>query len=135
MIVADTNLLAYLLITGPQTGAAEAVFDKDSIWAAPLLWRSEFRNLLVLQMRHRGLALQDANRLWHNARDVIGEREFDVNSEGVLSLAWDTGLTAYDAEYLFLARELDVLLVTADEAILKAAPNDARRPDQFSSTV
>jgi len=48
LIVADTNLIAYFLVKGPHTREAEAVYEKDPEWAAPLLWRSEFRNVLIL---------------------------------------------------------------------------------------
>ena len=43
MIVVDTNLLVYLLVPSGLTAQAEAVFEQDSQWIAPLLWRSEFR--------------------------------------------------------------------------------------------
>ncbi|MCO6439628.1 MAG: hypothetical protein J5I81_00810 [Nitrococcus mobilis] len=51
MIVADTNLLIYILLAGEHTLAAERVFQRDPEWAAPLLWRSEFRNVLALYLR------------------------------------------------------------------------------------
>ena len=37
MIVADTNLIAYLLINGEHTHLAEKIFQKDADWVAPLL--------------------------------------------------------------------------------------------------
>ena len=52
MIVADTNLIAYLLIDGTFTNEARAVYEKDQDWVAPSSWRSEFRNVLVLSLRH-----------------------------------------------------------------------------------
>jgi predicted nucleic acid-binding protein len=39
----------------------------------------------------------------------------------VLELAESTGLTAYDASYLWLARELSAELVTLDGQLAKAA--------------
>ncbi len=57
MIVADTNLIAYLLIPGQKTALAQAVFQQDPAWIAPFLWRSEFRNIPALYMRQSQLAL------------------------------------------------------------------------------
>ncbi|MGZ5446412.1 MAG: hypothetical protein ACXWLY_31220 [Thermoanaerobaculia bacterium] len=55
MIVADTNLVAYLLIEGDKTAAARAVWKKDSRWMLPTLWRSEFLNVLTTAVRSRVL--------------------------------------------------------------------------------
>jgi len=51
VIVADTNLIAYLVIHSEFTSLAERVLALDGEWAAPLLWRSEFRNLLARYLR------------------------------------------------------------------------------------
>lgn len=51
MIVADTNLITYLLLPTPMTAAAETLYRDDPEWAAPLLWRSELRNVLALYLR------------------------------------------------------------------------------------
>ena len=50
MIVVDTNVLVYLLVPGEHTEQAERVFRRDPVWAAPLLWRSEFRNVLAVSV-------------------------------------------------------------------------------------
>ncbi len=47
MIVVDSNVLAYLYLPGEYTAAAEVLLEHDSDWAAPILWRSEFRNILA----------------------------------------------------------------------------------------
>jgi hypothetical protein len=49
MIVADVSLLAHLLIPSPDSALAEAVYRKDPEWSAPILWRSELRNVLLKQ--------------------------------------------------------------------------------------
>ena len=62
MIVADVNLVAYLLLGGPEQAAAERAMQRDPVWAAPLLWRSEFRSVLAAFMRQRDLSVSDAWR-------------------------------------------------------------------------
>ena len=48
MIVADTNVIAY---PSPYTELAERLFGTDPHWIAPVLWRSEMRNVLALYLR------------------------------------------------------------------------------------
>ena len=46
MIIVNTNLLAYVYLPTEFSAQAEALLERDADWAAPRLWRSEFRNLL-----------------------------------------------------------------------------------------
>ena len=55
MIVVDSNIVAYLYLPGKYTAAAEALFESDPGWAAPVLWRSEFRNILAGYLRRGNL--------------------------------------------------------------------------------
>ena len=118
MIVADTNLIAYLLIRGQNTAEAEAVFRKDSQWVAPRFWRSEFRNVLVLSLRHKLIEMEDALEAMEQAERLIGGQEFEVESSRVLRLAATSGCSAYDCEFVALAHDLSVLLVTSDRALI-----------------
>ena len=45
--------------------------------------------------------------------------ELAVDHDAVLALAVTTGLTVYDASYLWLARTLDAELVTLDQKLAK----------------
>jgi predicted nucleic acid-binding protein len=60
VIVVDINVLVYLLVPCEHIEQAERVFLMDPMWAAPLLWRSEFRNVLAVYMRRRLLSLDQA---------------------------------------------------------------------------
>jgi predicted nucleic acid-binding protein len=131
MIVADTNLIASLLMETAATQAAESVFKKDPLWTAPALWRYEFRNVLTMQVRHADLRLDAAVELCAEAEKIIAEPEIEVGLESVLRLAAAHKLTAYDAEFLALAHALNIQLVTMDGGILKAAPETAVRPEDF----
>ncbi len=131
MIVADVNLVAYLLLGGPDTDMAQAVFEKDPIWAAPVLWRSEFRSILASYMRQRGLALPDAWQAHELAEGLVGAREYTLGGERVLQLVATSACSAYDCEYVALAEELRVHLVTSDRQVLRAFPHIAVSPRRF----
>lgn len=131
MIVADTNVIAYLLLPGGRQEAARAAFRKDPAWRAPALWRSEFCNVLVLMMRHKGLEMGDALDLMERAERLLGQADYYVAPAQVLDLAARSGCTAYDCEFVALARELGVPLLTADKAVLKAFPAVALTPEAF----
>ena len=47
MIVVDSNIIAYWLLPGEKMAEAESVWQKDSNWIVPPLWKSEFRNILA----------------------------------------------------------------------------------------
>ena len=131
MIVTDTNLLVYLYVHGQGTTQAEAVLVRDSAWAAPLLWRSEFRNTLVALVRRREISLDDAVRIAHDAERRMEGAEFSVASQIVLQLANRSRCSAHDCEFVALAQDLRVPFVTADRQVLAAFPTTAVSPADF----
>ena len=131
MIVTDTNLLVYIYVHGQRTGQAEAVLVRDSAWAAPLLWRSEFRNTLLGLVRRREIDLDDAVRIAHEAERRMDGAEFSVASQIVLQLATRSRCSAYDCEFVALAQDLRVPFVTTDRQVLAAFPSTAVSPADF----
>ena len=132
MIVVDTNAVVHLLLGGDQTASARRAFGKDPEWAAPLLWRSEFRSVLSMLMRRQNLALAHALEAAREAELLMGGREFTVETQTVLELASESGCTAYDCEFVALASDLRVQLLTSDREILAAFPVLAVAIDQFA---
>ena len=63
MIVVDSNVVAYLYLPGDHTGKAEVLLEQDPDWAVPLLWRSEFRNILAGYMRRKTLTFDQMLRV------------------------------------------------------------------------
>ena len=125
MIVVDSNVLAYLYLPGEHTAAAEALLVKHSDWAAPVLWRSEFRNILAGYMRRKTLTLAQACELQSEAEGLLLGSEFEVDSEAVLELVRDSDCSAYDCEFIALAIKLDTTLFTMDKKLLQAFPKRA----------
>ena len=125
MIVADTNLIAYLWIPGEHTSEAERLLRRDSEWAVPLLWRSEFRNILAGAVRSGKLSLGLAIQMAEEAERLVAGKEYGVPSPRVLEAAAKSRCSAYDCEFVVLAEDLGVNLVTLDREILKAFPKQA----------
>lgn len=120
MIVVDTNVVAYLLLPGPFSEPAEALLLDRPDWAAPTLWRSEWRNVLCGYLRRGDLNLEQAIALQHQAEALVIRHSIDVPSAAVLQLAASSGCSAYDCEFVAAAQQLGVPLITADLAILAA---------------
>jgi predicted nucleic acid-binding protein len=125
MIVVDSNVLAYLYLPGEHTAAAEALLEQDSDWAAPILWRSEFRNILAGYMRRKAITFEQAYSLQREAESLLEGAEFEVESLAVLELVRDSDCSAYDCEFIALAVRLDTIMVTMDKKLLRAFPKRA----------
>jgi len=131
MIVVDTNIIAYLYLNNERSEQVERLLEKDSEWAAPLLWRSELRNVLALYMRKGILSVKKAQQVMEEANFLMEGREYDVVSFQVLELAASSTCSAYDCEFVALAQELEKQLVTVDKKILREFPDIAVSLDEF----
>lgn len=133
MIVVDTNVIATLFLGGEKTDMARAVFRKDSVWTAPILWRSELRNVLALYLRKGLLSLAGALELIGEAETLMADAEYQVDSGRVLGLVEGSSCSAYDCEFVALAEDLGVPLVTADRKILADFPAIAASLEAFAA--
>lgn len=141
MIVVDAMILAYAVIEVPDhTPAVNELLDTGHAWAAPPLWRSELRNVLLQYVRvsedtrpGEAVSLEDARRKMGLAETLIGQRTFAVDSDTVFDVVEATNLTAYDGEYVALALEMNVPLVTMDGAVLEVVPSVAARPEDVAA--
>lgn len=117
--IVDASALAALLFAEPE---AEVIAERleGARLAAPALLGFELANVCLTKMRrHPGERdrLRDAFRL----ADRLAVEMVAVDHGAALDLADATGLTAYDASYLWLARTLDGDLVTLDRKLAAAA--------------
>lgn len=131
MIVVDTNIISYLYLTSDRSVQAEQALIRDSQWVAPLLWRSEFRSVLALYIRRGLLVIDDALEVMNEAVGLMQGREYDVDSRRVLSLVASSACSAYDCEFVALAEDLGVPLITVDKGILSQFPRIAISLDSF----
>jgi predicted nucleic acid-binding protein len=134
VIVADTNLIVHLLLTGERTHWAQMILMKDSDWAAPLLWRSEFCNVLTNYLKKNLLDLLQVKGRMHEAINFMVDREYESNYSRVLELANKSNCTAYDCEFVALAYELGCPLITVDRQIREQFPEIALSPERYLET-
>ena len=131
MIVVDSNVIAYCWLNSPMTGLAQRVRVMDPDWHAPVLWRSEMRSILAGYVRDGSLSGAQARRVMRQVEGALMGSEHLVSSDGVLQIIEATRLSAYDAEFVALAEELSIALVTEDKAVLKAFPEVALSMERF----
>ena len=107
------------------------MLQRDLSWAVPLLWRSKCRNVLIGLVRRDVLSLEAVSAILEEAERWLTGHEYSVMSHHVLSLAAQSGCSTYDCEFVALAQDLRVPLVTTDRQILKAFPTVAASPTAF----
>ena len=132
MIVVDTNVIASMWVPNDMDEWVYKVLKKDDGWVAPLLWRSEFRNVLSIYLRKDILEFSIVLQTTEEAEQLMDANEFEVNSTQVMSFVLDSSCSAYDCEFVALADDLNVPLVTFDKKILREFPNIAIHPKEFA---
>ncbi len=134
MIVVDTNILAHFWLPSDYSEVCDELFEWDSEWLAPVLWKSEFRNVVILYMRKNLISLSDAIQITEKAENQMKEREFHVNSIQVYDMADKSDCSSYDCEFVSLAQDLDIKLITMDKQILRSFPERAATPMDILSS-
>jgi predicted nucleic acid-binding protein len=125
MIVVDSNVIAYCWIRGERTGKAHRLRRLDPDWHAPVLWRSELRNILTGYRRDGSIAGGQVRQIMAAAEAGFAGREHHLPSGRVFAVTERCRLSACDAEFVALAEILGVPLVTEDRAILRCWPGHA----------
>ena len=119
--VVDASALATIVFLEPDAAATRDRLTPHQL-AAPRLLAYELMNAAVKKLRkHPGQAALIRGGLSKALGEEFDISWSDVDADGVLDLATETGLTAYDASYLWLARHLHAELVTLDSALERAA--------------
>jgi predicted nucleic acid-binding protein len=131
MIVADTNLVAQLILSLDLTADAQEVYRRDPDWRLPELWRHEFLNVLASYLRFDKVPAARLLLAWQRAAELFGGAVCEVDMPLALEVAGERDISAYDAQYVALARALSVPLVTEDRKLRRAAPREAISMKQF----
>ncbi len=117
--VVDASALGALLFGEPD---ASAIAERlgDARLTAPTLLHFEIASICLKKLR-RAPAQRDALLAAFDLGGQLDIAVVDVDHGAVVALAESSGLTAYDASYLWLARTLGAELVTLDRQLAAAA--------------
>ena len=113
--VVDASVLGALIFGEPRAGEAAALLQGADLYA-PGLMSYELTHIAQkksAQFPDQISAFQEALE----AALLMGIRFRDVRHSAVLRLALESGLTTYDACYLYLSRLLGAELATFDERL------------------
>ena len=119
VLIVDASALGALIFGEPQAGEIAERLSEGIMVAPALIW-FELASICLKKIKaHPKLEVQllQAFQLAGNLDIKIVE----VDHSEVVQLARRSGLTTYDANYLWLARMLNGRLVTLDELLLKKA--------------
>lgn len=131
MIVVDTNIIAYFYILGEHSDKAEKLWIKDSDWHLPILWRSEFRNVLSKYFRKKILSLPKILSIIQETELLIQGNEYHIPSTHIFNLVKSSTLSSYDCEFVSLAQSLEVPLITLDKKIISEFSDTAMTIDDY----
>lgn len=135
MIVADTNLIVYWLCEYPVTEKAREIRTVEPEWVVPPIWRHELTNTLVSTVRAEALSAGDALAILDVAESVFNQAERSVSMGETLSLAIRSEVTAYDAEFIVLARRMGIRCITEDKKLLRKFPETAISIKEYLNLV
>ena len=117
--VVDASALAALLFDEPEAASVARKLQGGTL-LAPTLLGFELANVCLMKIR-RHPQFQAEFLAAFRARENLRIETVEVDQTETIALAQQTGLTAYDASYLWLAHETRAGLVTLDKQLAAAA--------------
>lgn len=131
MIVVDTSILAHFWLPSDSTDRCDQLYQKDPQWIAPIVWRSEFRNVVTLYLRKELIDLAEALLIMEKAELQMENQQFQVNSVQVLHYVSQSSCSSYDCEFVSLVKDLDLELITMDKQLLREFRELTRHPEEI----
>jgi predicted nucleic acid-binding protein len=122
VVLVDTNVLAYLMLEGDRTSAAQELFERDADWRSEAFIMVEFSNVLTTYVRTKVLSRDRGLKLLAGAEKLVPVLT-SVQNARALEVATQFGISAYDARFVALAIQMKVKLVTEDAKLRAAVPS------------
>jgi len=126
MIVADVNIVVNLFLEGNHSEKAGALYENDPNWVLPDIWIHEMTNVLSTYVKHGGLDRSMSMELLNSSLDYFLPATVSLPMDGVLACSLDYNISAYDAEYIYLAREKNIPLITVDKRLIRSIPDHTK---------
>jgi predicted nucleic acid-binding protein len=125
MIVADTNVVASLLIHSDLSTKAEALRAKDHDWHVPSLFVHEWLNVVTLNVMTAKFERDEGLRVFRRGLAMVKVASSLPDPLRVLNLHLSSGCSSYDCQFVDLAQQLRVALYTSDREVLRSFPDVA----------
>jgi predicted nucleic acid-binding protein len=119
MIVLDVSFVIKLL----NQEVSINIFKSEDNFIAPELFDYELANVLWKAARYKGLSVSEIKDLFASVNSLGIEKQKSDPMELFL-YATETGLTAYDASYLLLAKKYGRPIATFDKQLIDVAKKE-----------
>lgn len=131
MIVADTCLVVHLFNETLLTDIAQKVQKKDASWILPPLWQEEYANVLSRVVRKESRNINEVIKHFSYVLNGLQGSEIVVDNRKSLKISIEYKISVYDAHFVALASDFNVILVTEDKEVLKNCKSIARSMHDF----
>jgi predicted nucleic acid-binding protein len=131
LIVVDTNILACMTFPTKHSDVVARLHEKNPVWEAPMLWKSEFMNVLALYYRNGLIDYNESLNALDFAERLIGTREHRVEAKAILDTTIHCASSSYECEFIVLAKQLGTDLITYDKKLLEQFPDFALTPEDY----
>ena len=119
MLVVDASAVGALVFGEPQAETVAAHLGEHPLAAPALIW-FELASIALKKLKaYPGERIRILRAL--TLAQSLAIRTTEVDHQAIIALSEHTGLTSYDASYLWLARELGGELVTLDKKLARVA--------------
>jgi predicted nucleic acid-binding protein len=119
MIVVDASVVAYLFIEGELTDVVRELYRVDAEWVTPPILNHEILSILAA-VGTEEQSSHSVEVIWRDVRALLAARQHVPDPVNSLRLAVEFGISGFDAQYLSLAQQLNLPLITGDARLIEA---------------
>jgi predicted nucleic acid-binding protein len=122
MIVVDSSVISFLFLEGELTESVKELHRIDSEWITPPILNHEMLNILAV-VGTADHAIAPMEEIWRDLRALLGSRQQVPDPFRSLHLAIELEISGYVAQYVALAQQLNIPLVTEEQRLLEQLPD------------